>query len=299
MSTRLGVGIIGVGRRWPRFRAALRVLRGQFAVRAVCDQRPGWAEHVARQVGAAVAAGPVELLHRDDVRAVLLLARQWFGLWPLTVACQHGKPVFCAVSLDQDEDHADALAAEVLASRLPVMMALPWEAAPALALLGELLTASLGAPRFVQLTQLVAGPFEPSLLPPLHLALRLFGDIPSRVWAAPAGSASLLQLAFAGDRVAQVSRRRTAGPISACRIEVEAERGRAIACLPGRLRWRTGPIWHHQHLHGPALEEALLHSFREALEKGEPPQPDFTDVHQALTLLRTVRNAQSEGTASR
>ena len=57
MATRLGVGIIGVGRRWPRYRAALRALRSHFAVRAVCDQRPGRAEKVRRiSLGFVLAA---------------------------------------------------------------------------------------------------------------------------------------------------------------------------------------------------------------------------------------------------
>src|SRR4051794_20102520 len=93
MSTTVGVGIIGVGRRWPRWRGALEGLSDRFAVRALCDQGRGGAGRAAREIGAAAAAGPAELLARPDVEAVLLLARQWFGLWPLTLACQSRKPV--------------------------------------------------------------------------------------------------------------------------------------------------------------------------------------------------------------
>src|SRR5438270_187051 len=124
MSTRLRVGVIGLGRRWRRYRRALEALRKRVTVRAVCDQVARRAEAEARRLGCAAAAGPVDLLERDDVDAALLLGRQWFGLWPLEHACRVGKPVFCAVPLTADEEHADDLRRRVADAGLPVQAAL-------------------------------------------------------------------------------------------------------------------------------------------------------------------------------
>ena len=71
MSTRLRVGVIGLGRRWRRYRHALEALRKRVAVRAVCYQVARRAEDEARRLGCAAAAGPADLLERDDVDAAL------------------------------------------------------------------------------------------------------------------------------------------------------------------------------------------------------------------------------------
>ncbi len=124
MPLRLRIGIIGLGRRWQRFRPALHELRDRVLVRAVCDQRPIRAERAARELGCAAAAGPTDLLDRDDVEAALLLGAQWFGLWPLEQAARLGKPVLCAVPLSTDDAHADDVMRRVREAGLPVMAAL-------------------------------------------------------------------------------------------------------------------------------------------------------------------------------
>src|SRR5947209_5387497 len=48
MPTRLGLGIIGLGRRWRRWRPALAAVAGEAAVRAVCDPSAARAERAAR-----------------------------------------------------------------------------------------------------------------------------------------------------------------------------------------------------------------------------------------------------------
>src|SRR5271166_5500917 len=99
VSMRLRVGVIGLGRRWRRYRRLLARLRDHVEVRAVCDQIAHRAEIEARQFDCAAAAGPVELLERPDVQAVLLLDAQWYGLWPLEHACRINKPILCTSSL--------------------------------------------------------------------------------------------------------------------------------------------------------------------------------------------------------
>ena len=123
MPHRLSVGIIGLGRRWRRYRPALAGLRHRLVVRAVCDQRPDRAVRAARELGCAAAAGPTDLLDRDDVKAVLLLDPQWFGLWPVGRAARLGKPVFCAVPLSSDDAHADETTRQMQTAALPAMAA--------------------------------------------------------------------------------------------------------------------------------------------------------------------------------
>ena len=150
MPARLRIGIIGLGRRWRRYRSALHDLRDRLTVRAVCDQRPVRAERAAREVGCAAAAGPTDLLDRDDVEAVLLLNAQWFGLWPIEQAARVGKPVFCAVPLATDEAHADDVARRVREAGLPVMAAPAPALSPAVTRLRDLLASRLGVPRLVR-----------------------------------------------------------------------------------------------------------------------------------------------------
>src|SRR5260370_23212768 len=119
----LRVGIIGLGRRWrKRYKPALRSLRARFRVQVVCDHVQERAVREAKQLACDVAAGPTQLLEREDVDAVLLFDAQWFRLWPLEGACRTGKPVFCACSLESDDAHADALRRQVQQSRLPIVM---------------------------------------------------------------------------------------------------------------------------------------------------------------------------------
>src|SRR5713101_7354841 len=108
MMPRLRVGVIGLGRRWRRrYRPALDPLRELFEVRALCDQIHHKAICEAKRAGCDAAQGPTDLLERSDVEACLLLDPQWYGLWPLELACRLGKPVFCATPLEYDNDHAD------------------------------------------------------------------------------------------------------------------------------------------------------------------------------------------------
>ncbi len=141
---RLRVGVIGLGRRWRRYRPILARLRDHIEVRTVCDQVARRAEIEARRLRCTASAGPVELLERGDVEAALLLDPQWFGLWPLEHACRAKKPVFCALSPDSDDAHADALHQQIQESGLPVFLALGPVLAPATMHLRELLTHRLG-----------------------------------------------------------------------------------------------------------------------------------------------------------
>jgi predicted dehydrogenase len=299
MAKRLRVGVIGLGRRWRRYRAVLGGLRKHLAVRAVYDQVLRRAEEEARRLGCPAAAGPVDLLDREDVDAVLLLDAQWFGLWPLERACAAGKPVFCATPLAR-EARADDLRRQVEASQLPVLMALAPAAAPAVDGLRELLDGRLGAAHFARADRAApsaAGLRSPAVLSLLHGCALLLGDAPVSVWAGAGdvrGFASLV-LEFGAGRVAQLTLWERPLGGAGCRFQVEAERGSAAAELPRRLRWRDAEGRHARQLAGGAAEARLLEGFVEALRTGRPPRPSFEDAYRALTWWRAALRSQSEG----
>ncbi|HTU17118.1 MAG TPA: Gfo/Idh/MocA family oxidoreductase [Gemmataceae bacterium] len=305
---RLRVGVIGLGRRWRRYRSLLARLREHVEVRAVCDQVARRAEIEARRFSCAAAAGPVELLERPDVEAVLLLDAQWYGLWPLEHACRLNKPVLCALSPASDAAHADALHECVQRSGLPVLMALTPLLAPATRYLRELLTHRLGQARLVRADWSAAPPREdaehdllttPALLPLLTACAWLLDDVPRSIWTIDGDSASFvtLVLRFGRDRLAQVNLWTAAAGRPPARFEVVAESGTAAAELPRQLRWRDADGQHAQRLPPRATEHNALERFILALRDGQPLRPNFEDVHQALTWLRAAVSSRSERTS--
>jgi predicted dehydrogenase len=302
---RLRVGVIGLGRRWRRYRRLLARLRDHIEVRAVCDQIARRAESEAGQFECAAAAGPVELLERPDVEAVLLLDAQWYGLWPLEHACRINKPILCASSPDSDEVHADALHESIQRGGLPVLMTLPTLLAQATRYLRELLTHRLGQARLVRADWSMA-PLPPggdllgnsAVLPLLAACAWLLDDVPRSVWTLDGNSASFvtLMLRFGSDRLAQVNLWTAATGRTPPRFEVVAEAGTATAELPRQLRWRDADGQHAQRLPPRSAEQSSLERFIVALRDGQPLRPSFEDAYQALTWLRAAVRSRSEGT---
>ncbi len=302
---RLRVGVMGLGRRWRRYRPILARLREHVEVRAVCDQIARRAEAEARQLRCSAAAGPVELLQRGDVEAVLLLDRQWFGLFALERACQTNKPVYCALSPDGDDAHADALHQQIQSSELPVLMALCPVLAPATMYLRELLTHRLGALRLLRADWSVAprnGPARdllrsPVVLPLLAACAWLLDDRPRSVWTIDGDGASFvtLVLRFGGERLAQVTLWTAAAGRAPGRFEVIAEAGTATAQLPRQLRWRDDEGQHAQRLPPRSAEQSGLERFLLALRSGQPLRPSFAETYQALTCLAPPSAAGRKG----
>jgi predicted dehydrogenase len=303
---RLRVGVIGLGRRWRRYRPLLLRLHQHVEVRAVCDQVARRAEAVARRERCAAAAGPVELLERADVEAVLLLDPQWYGWWPLQHACHVKKPVFCAVSAAQEDAHADALWQHIQASSLPVLMALPPLLAPATRYLRELLTHRLGQARLVRADWCVApapgAPPCPLLENPAILSLLvgcawLLDDAPRSLWTMEDESAGFVTmvLRFGGERLAQLTLWKAAAGRTPGRFELVAEAGTATAELPRQLRWRDADGQHSQLLPARSIEQSAIERFILALRGGQPMWPNFADVYQALVWLRAARTSRGEG----
>ncbi|HWG41303.1 MAG TPA: hypothetical protein VN688_00855 [Gemmataceae bacterium] len=303
---RLRVGVIGLGRRWRRYRPILTRLREHVEVRAVCDQIARRAEIEARRLRCTVAAGPVELLERGDVEAVLLLDAQWFGLFALERACQANKPIFCALAPDSDEAHADALRRQIHDSSLPVFMALPPLLAPAMIYLRALLTQQLGLARLVRADWGVAMPpansardllSNPVVLPLLAACASLMDDTPQSVWAIDGAKASFVTLVmhFGEERLAQVTLWTAATGRAPGRFQVITEAGTAMAELPRQLRWRDAEGQHAQRLPSRSPEQNGLERFLIGLRSEQPLRPNFEDAYQALVWLRAAMRSRKEG----
>jgi predicted dehydrogenase len=305
---RLRVGVIGLGRRWRRYRLVLSRLHAHVEVRAVCDQVARRAETVARRLRCAAAAGPVELLERADVEAVLLLDAQWYGLWPLAYAGRVQKPVFCAPALSGEATDADALFQQIQASGLSVLMALGPLLAPATRYLRELLTHRLGQARLVRADCCISPPREglsqdllrhAVVLPLLAGCAWLLDDWPRSVWTLEGEGASFLTLVlrFGGDRLAQVTLWTAAAGRTPARFELVAEAGTAMAELPHQLRWRDGDGQHAQRLPAHSRQQSALERFLIALRAGQPLRPSFADAYQAMTWQRAAVRSRNEGAA--
>lgn len=300
---RLRVGVIGLGRRWRRYRPLLARLREHIEVRAVCDQLARRAEIEAQRFNCTAAAGPTELLERPDVDAILLLDAQWYGLWPLERACRVHKPVLCSSSPADDEDHADALCQQIQSAGLPVLMALPPLLAPATRQLRELLTHRLGQARMVR-ADWSAAPHphsdllsDASVLPLLAACAWLLDDVPRSICTLDGESASFvtLMLRFGCDRLAQVNLWTASAGRTPPRFEIVAEAGTATSVLPRHLRWRDAEGQHAQRLPPRSAELCSLERFILALRARQPLRPSFEDVYQALTWLRAALRSRSEG----
>ena len=146
----LRVGVIGLGRLWEaRHKPALARLRDRFLVTAVYDQVLRRAEIEAGHLGCAAVEGLSALVNRPDVDVVHVLTPQWFGLHPIDLACDAGKPVYCALPLAGAVDELEALAAKVEASGVAFMPEFARRFYPATLRLRELLATTLGRPRLI------------------------------------------------------------------------------------------------------------------------------------------------------
>jgi predicted dehydrogenase len=299
---RLRVGVIGLGRRWRRYRSLLARLREHIEVRAVCDQMARRAESEARAFSCTAAAGPAELLERADVDAVLLLDAQWYGLWPLQYACRTNKPVLCTLSPLCDAAHVDALHEQIQRHALPVMMALTPLLAPATRHLRELLAHRLGQAQRVRAdwsleprlgVDLLAHPATPSVL---AACAWLLDDVPRDIGTLEGDRSSFvtLLLRFGGERLAQVNLGAVSAGRTPPRFQVVAETGTAMVELPRQLRWRDADGQHAQRLPPRSLEQSSLERFILGLRSGQPLWPSFADVYRALTWARAAERGRNE-----
>ena len=147
---KLRVGVIGLGEAWEsRHRPALLALSDRFELRAVYDPVAHLADQVAREFRAVAVEGFRAVARRDDIDAVLMLSSDWFGPLPIVAACQHGKAVYCAATLDIDPEHARRIREVIDRSGVAFMAEFPRRTMPATLRLKELIATNLGRPRLL------------------------------------------------------------------------------------------------------------------------------------------------------
>lgn len=147
---KLRVGIIGLGEAWEtRHRPALRALGDRFEIRAVCSEVALLSEQAAREFNAQPMDGFRALMERDDIDAVLILSPDWFGLLPISAACEAGKAIYFAAGLDVQPEQARQLRDRVEASGVAFMAEFPRRQMPATLRLKELICTRLGQPRLL------------------------------------------------------------------------------------------------------------------------------------------------------
>ncbi|MBI2823516.1 MAG: Gfo/Idh/MocA family oxidoreductase [Planctomycetia bacterium] len=147
---KLRVGLVGLGNHWEvRHRAALRALSDRFEVRAVFDQVALRAEQAAHEFGAKQVDGFRALAARDDIDAVLMLAPQWYGCLPMLAACDAGKAIYCAFSMELDLDQARQMKERVERAGVAFMAEFPRRQSAATLRLKELIATRLGTPRLL------------------------------------------------------------------------------------------------------------------------------------------------------
>lgn len=147
---KLRVGLIGLGNSWEnRHQPALRALSDRFEVRAVFDQVTHRAVSVATQLETVHHQGFRDLVGREDVDAVLMLGDGWYGILPALAACELGKSVYFATSMDIPPDDAVKLRHRVQRAGIAFLAEFVRRHCPATIRLKELIATSLGEPRLL------------------------------------------------------------------------------------------------------------------------------------------------------
>jgi predicted dehydrogenase len=299
MNKPLRIGVIGLGSRWHKqYKSALLRLRERYQIRAVYDPVQAQAAREAKQLGCGFAVGVSELILRHDVEAVVLLGRSWFGLWPLGLACELGKPVFCATPLEAEAAHADELLGRIEQAGNAVMMGLSPRFAPAVVRLYELLTQRLGRPRLLLCEASrrwrANSPDEVSLpsLGVVDCCLWLLDSAPQQVWTAQLRESvcTSLFVECAERRGMQLTSYGESGSGHSLRLQAVTERGLVTVELPNRLSWRSGTRVHSETLlgHRPKVER-LLEQFWQVARTGATAAPSFAHAHRAWEVLRTAK----------
>ena len=331
---RLRVGVVGLGRLWEtRHKPSLARMDDRFRVTAVYDQVYRRAEMEAAQIGCAACEGLSALVERPDVDVVYLLARQWFGLEPIVLACGAKKPVYCALALADDLDELERLVDLVESSGTIFMPEFARRCYPATLRLKELLATELGPPRLIvghsrlygfdryavpgPATQIAPAPL---LIDPgsylLDWCTFVFQAMPEAVQGVrarviPASSGEdgepdfeSLVARFAGGASAHLSiglyQRNYWGDatsfLPAPGFQVYAERGVASLEMPERIQWSGNGGIHDERLPlEPTVGDVLNEQFHRLARGQNALAPTIRDTLAIARLVREIRMSQALG----
>lgn len=328
MGVRLRVGVVGLGPAWEsRHAAALRALASRFQVRAICDPIAHRAEVAAQQLGARAADGFREITGSPDIDAILFLSARWYGALPILAACDAGKAVYCAASLDLSAEEADAVENRVRQAGIAFMAEFPRRLAPATLRLKELIATRLGAPRLLFCNQRIAASREDGLpqtanvrqlIEMVDWCQYLVDSKPTSVVGAAhnsqidAGGQDYLLMMLDFSPNGQVG----IGPVAqiACGsyvpdrwheatafrrpadLQIICERGIAFLDLPATLVWFDDAGQHTESLESdrPVGEQLLLH-FHRSVSSLVLQTSSLDDAHRALSIVIRAQQSYNEG----
>lgn len=326
---KLRVGLVGLGHDWEtRHRPALRTLSDRFEVRAVYEQVGLRAEQAAREFNAVAVDGYRALAAREDVDAVLLLARQWYGSLPILAACDAGKAVYSATGLELDPVAALKIKQRVEAAGVAFMAEFPCRQAPATLRLKELIATRLGRPRLLfchrrkpaedNVETLRRKPEAPRLLDLIELVdwcRYVVGTEPTSVFgishdktpgvrdeedyqmmsldfsqSGPPGSGAVAQISCG--RYVPIKWAEAVAFRPPAALQVACEHGIAFIDLPSSLTWFDTAGRHQESLENERpVGEQLLAQFHRAVTSLVRNTSSLEDAFRALTVV--VQSQQS------
>jgi predicted dehydrogenase len=308
-------------------------LRDRFQVTAVYDQVMRRAEIEASQLGCAAAEGLTALFERSDVDVVYVLTPQWFGLYPIELACTYGKPVYCALPLANDPEELQTLAGLVESSGIALMPEFARRFYPATLRLHELLATVLGTPRLIlgqnrlfgfdrygqpgPTTQMAPAPL---LIDPgsylLDWCSFLFQSLPVAVQgtagivlpdACEAGTVSDFEsfvAEYEGGGMAQIAfgryHRNAWGDgskfLPQTGFQVYAEHGVAWLELPERIQWSDSQGTHEERLPlEPTVGDVLNDQFHRLVRGDQSLAPTIQDALAVARCVGDLYLSQREG----
>lgn len=324
-SLKLRVGIVGLGADWEtRHRPALRALSDRFEVRAVCDPVGHRAVLAAREFGAAAVDGVRVLAEREDVDAIVLLSTEWYGALPVVAACEAGKAIYCAATLNLEPQEAREIKSRVERAGIAFVAELPCRQAPATLRLKELIATHLGEPQLLFCHRRRPTPETGNYG---HTAMRhlievvdwcryVVGRDPTSVIgvAHQAGDGAgddyqMMSLDFAQDHagggaVAQISCgqyipsawHEAIGFRIPAALQVACERGVAFVDLPATVIWFDAAGRHMESLeHERPVGEQLLLNFYRSVNSLVRDSSSLEDAYQALNIVLSARQSHQDG----
>lgn len=324
---RLRVGVIGLGDCWEsRHRPALRSLVDRYEVRAVSTGVSLLAEQAAADFQCAAVDGFRAVALREDIDAVLMLGQDWYGPLPILAACERGKAVYCATTLEMRPQQALRIKQQVDDSGVAFMAELPRRQAPATLRLKELIATHLGQPQLLfchqrfrtvrgQRTEGVAeAAAQRSLLETCDWCRYVVGGEVAGVRAVthhrPDGRADYRQISldFQVDQgpapLAQLSHGDYIAPhwpeaVSfrpPSDLQVCCERGVAFVDLPANVTWFDEAGRHHESLeHDRPVGEQLLNLFHRSVTSLVRRTSGLDDACEALRMVEAAQQSSVEG----
>ncbi len=322
---KLRIGVIGIGRAWEsRHLPALRALADRLEVKAVCDPVQHRAELAARQLNATVHDGYRVLIGRDDIDAVMLLSASFYGATPIHAACEMGKGVYCAATIDLAASEATELKDRVKESGIAFMAEFPCRWSPATLRLKELIATRLGKPKLLFMNRRRTVPsnrakgdrcvrdlvelvdwcryvvdMEPSSLTATSHCLDVdhhdFFSVSLDFSSADESRSGPLAVISCGDYVPDMlkeslSYRRPA------HLKVVCENGIAFIDLPHTVAWFNDAGQHLETLeHDRPVGEQLLINFQRAVESLVLVSSSLDDAHRAILIANHAKTSCETG----